>query len=109
MSCDAKIFVGDEGTDFQRTIKECIDDVETVVDLTTATLLRISFKKPNGTFVPKTATIVNPPGTDGLIRYVFVAGDLDQEGCWQWQARVEFPSGKWTTTEGVFHVYPVLA
>ncbi len=48
----------------------------------------------------------NPPGTDGLIKYTTISGDLDIGGTWKIQARVVFPTGEWKSSVDEFIVYP---
>jgi len=81
---------GDIGVDFILTIN---DQDANPVDLTLQTTLQILFKKPiSKDVLTKTATIVNSPGTDGKIRYISIANDLDESGTWIMQARVVFPT-----------------
>jgi hypothetical protein len=81
-----EVHVDDIGTDFQLTIKECIDGKIEIVNVQAATDLWILFKKGDGTFLKKIATLVTD-GTDGKIRYVSQAGDLDVAGDWEMQGR----------------------
>lgn len=89
-----QVFVGDVGTVFKATIK----DNGVVVDLSSATLKEIIFKKPDGSRLTKTALFYTD-GTDGIIVYTAVAGDLDLAGMWQWQARITVTSGGPFSTE----------
>jgi len=95
---------GDIGTTFLLTITEA--DGTTAVDVSTATKLQLIFEDPNGTSLPKTA-VLNTTGTDGKIKYVSVAGDIDVVGTWQVQGYVEFGSGTSKYYSGVteFLVY----
>lgn len=96
----ADIRVGDIGTLFQLTI---VDKVEKAVNISAATTLEIRFHKPDSTSVDKTATFSND-GTDGLIEYSTVAGDLDMAGKWRIQARIVTPVGGWRSEIEVFDV-----
>lgn len=88
----AQVHVGDIGTVFEATIK---DQDGAVVDVSTAAVRQLLFKKPDGTVVPKTATLVTS-GVDGKVKYVTgVAGDIDQPGEWFLEGYVEIGSGKW--------------
>ncbi len=78
-----KVFVGDIGTSFRATIKE--DD--TAVDISTATTKQLIFEKPDGTIITRTASFVTD-GTDGVIEYLSIAGDLDIGGDWRIQAYI---------------------
>jgi hypothetical protein len=69
-----------------------------------ATVKKIIIKKPNGDIVSKDAEFVND-GSNGLIRYKTVLGDLNQAGIYSVQAYVEtsFFAGYSTITS--FQVY----
>lgn len=83
---DTVIHVGDVGTIIRLTIVE--KDEVTPVDVSTSTLRKFYFLKPSGLKVNKTA-VFNTDGIDGKLKYVVVAGDLDEAGTWQVQAYVE--------------------
>lgn len=85
-----EIHYGDIGTEFRITIK----DDTTVVDLSTASELYLIFKKPgtSGT-VTKTASL-HTDGTDGIITYTTVEGDMDEVGTWKVQAKIVM-NGTW--------------
>lgn len=74
---------GDIGTVFKATIK----DGTSVVDVSSATTLQLFFLKPDGDIVTRTATLTGG-GTDGVIQYKTVSGDLDQVGSWVVQGNV---------------------
>ena len=85
MSCD--IFVGDVGTAFNVTIKDCATDA--IIDLSPdVTTQEITFKKPDGTVVTKAAVFLTD-GSDGVISYVSIAGDIDLGGTWKIQGKIE--------------------
>lgn len=88
---DTVIHVGDVGTIFRLTIVE--SDEVTPVNVSSATVKKIYFMKPDGTKVTKTA-VFSTDGTDGKIQYVGIAGDVDQPREWQMQGYVEMTSGK---------------
>ena len=84
------VFVGDVGT---------VIKLDTGTDLSTATVLKIKVKKPNGTTLEWTAT--QDASNPKVMTYTIQAGDLDQSGTWKLQAYVEFPSwqghGQWAS------------
>ena len=96
----ADIRVGDIGTAFRLTI---VDEVEDVVNISAATTLEIRFNKPDGTSVDQAAAF-RTDGTDGVIEYVTVSGDLDMPGKWQIQAYIVTPVGEWRSEVEVFWV-----
>ena len=95
-----EIHVGDIGTLFEATIM----DGSQVVDISGATTLQIIFLKPNGTRLEKTAAL-SGDGTDGRMRYVTVAGDLDIAGFWKMQGFVELATWEGHSPIETFQVY----
>lgn len=87
----AQIHVGDTGTSFELTIK---NEQGQIVNLATVTIddIEIIFMKPDGTTLTKTASFVTD-GTDGKVKYVTVATDLDAFGTWAIQAYVNYVAG----------------
>ena len=85
------IHVGDVGTIFRLTIVE--NDGTTVVPVQTATVKKIYFKKSDGTKLSKTALFYTD-GSDGIIQYTGLAGDISISGVWEMQGYVEMPAGK---------------
>ena len=63
-------------------------EVETGIDLSDATGVKLKVKKPSGTTVEWEGTPV-----DTKITYVTQAGDLDESGLYLIQAYVEKPTG----------------
>lgn len=103
---DTIIHVGDVGTIIRLTITE--DDDTTTVDVSTASVKKFYFAKPDGARVNKTAEF-NTTGTDGKLKYVTVAGDIDTAGKWQVQAYVEIGAAKYYSTKTTFSVQSNLA
>lgn len=100
-----KIFVGDEGTVFRARI---LDESDDVVNIGTATKLEMRFRKPGGVVVTKTASLESD-GSDGIMRYVTVAEDIDTDGAWRSQGYVEFPGNlKYSSSIYKFTVDPIL-
>lgn len=96
-----EIHVDDIGTIFTATIK---DENDTIVDVSGATTKQLIFKKPDDTILTRTASFVNT-GTDGKIKYVAVAGDLDMHGSWFLQAYVDLGSTELRSDIHKFTVY----
>ena len=84
------IYVNDIGTIFRATIKD--GGVEK--DISSATVMQIIFRDPDGVETTKTA-VFTTDGSDGKIQYTTVSGDLDLAGKWVLQGYVETPAGKW--------------
>jgi hypothetical protein len=93
MSFGSAIHVNDIGTAFNITLTD--DQLpEQPIDLTGATTLEFCFEDPDGVIKTRTPTVVNPPGTDGLLQYVTVAADLDVEGPWKLQVHYVIPTAE---------------
>ena len=103
ISCDFEIHVGDIGTIFEITLTDCED----IVDVSSANILELIFKLPDNaeTILTKTATLVTD-GTDGVISYTTIEGDLSISGKWKLQAQIGFPnSTSWKSDIASFKVY----
>jgi len=101
-TCGDDIHVGDVGTVFEVTLKDCA----ALVDLSTTTVRQIKFKKPDGTYLTVAATL-KTDGSDGIITYTSQAGDLDQVGSWEIRALITNPLGNWTSSKEKFKVQDV--
>ena len=95
-----EIHKGDIGTALTVEIQEN----EVAVPIDTAETIKIILKKPTGEVLIKDAAFVTD-GSDGQIRYVTVAGDLDCSGEWKIQGKVVMPSGTWNSEVDKFEVY----
>ena len=95
-----EIHVGDIGTSFRVTLM----DGTAVVDLQAATTLNFHFLKPDETTIVRAAALYTD-GTDGIIEYLTVLDDLDQDGRWKLQAEVVLPSGTWKSDISCFRVH----
>ena len=71
--------IGDIGT---------VIDCNMRIDLTDATLLQIGYKKPSGAAGTWTGTLY---GTE-TVRFITVAGNIDEKGEWQFQPYAEKPA-----------------
>jgi len=98
-----EIHVDDIGTEFLITIM----DGTTVVNISTATVKRFIFKKPDCSKVTKDVDF-NADGTDGQLTYTTVAGDIDSAGTWRLQALVTITAGTYYSDITNFKVYPNL-
>jgi hypothetical protein len=83
------ISINDIGTDLQITITES----GAAVDISAATALAVILKKPSGVEVTKTALLLND-GTDGVLHYTTVSGDIDETGTWSYRGRVTFSAAQ---------------
>lgn len=91
----------DIGTRFLITVKD--DGV--AVDLTTASLRQLVFRKPDDTKITRNASLIGDgSGASGVMYYDTVAGDLDQKGRYKLQGQVTIPSGTYYTDVYSFSV-----
>lgn len=95
-----EVHVNDIGTEFRITVKD--DGV--VVDVSGATTTQIIIRKPSGTVLTVSATLYTD-GSDGIIYYNAVSGDLDEVGLYKIQAKVVIGAGTFYTSVGSFKVY----
>jgi len=103
-----KVHTGDENTDFQLEIEET-DEVgdNSIVDLTTASEIKMIFTDPEGTETEVTAVRLNPPGTDGIIRYVNTSPNpvISIPGAWKYRAKITFSTGgPFSSNDTIFEV-----
>lgn len=103
-TCIREVHLDDIGTVFIITINECTNGVSTVLDISAASTMELSFKKPSGVVDIHSAVFVTD-GTDGQISYTIQSGDLDEVGEWKIQARLVFAGGTWRSDVGSFRVY----
>jgi hypothetical protein len=105
----ASIHVGDIGTELVVVI---VDENGAAVDVSNVSnTLTIYLKKPGaaGAVLTKSASL-DTTGTNGKIKWVTIAGDLDIDGLWTIQGYVQMVGGqKWCSDEGTFRVKPNLA
>lgn len=81
-----------------------IDELDAPLDLTTAQLITLRFSTPGGPSKEFPATIVNPPGTDGLAEMFTTDGHLIPFGDWDIQGFVEFSGSDTLPTKPVAFV-----
>lgn len=90
---DDLVRLGNIGTTFQATVTKVVSGSDVAVDLTTSTLVQLEFEKDNGVRSVVTATILNPPGTDGIITFKDTTGILDRIGRWKIRGIATFVNG----------------
>jgi BppU N-terminal domain len=99
-----EIRIGDKNTVIECTVK---DQTGAVVGLVTTTSKQFIFRKPDGTAVVKNAEFTTD-GSDGKIRYLTLATDLDIAGDWQLQVYVAWTTQEWRSDIQNFIVHPNL-
>ena len=90
-----KVHKGDKGTEFQLLVNDtALDDTNSVVDLTGVSVMEIIFTDPDEVESTQTASIANPPGTDGIIKFVTTdTTTINVSGFWFYRAKLTFTSG----------------
>lgn len=73
-------------------------------DLSSASVLKFIFKKPDGSFEEKNASFVTN-GKDGRIQYIVESGFFNQNGIWEIQAYIKNPAGAWHSNISSFVVW----
>ena len=87
------LHVNDVGTIFKSTI---LDEDGDVVDISSLISATISFKKPNDIKIDRTPTLYTD-GTDGILSYVTVSGDINMNGLWSLQVVANLSGGTYYT------------
>ena len=100
-----EVRLGDIGTNFDVNVKEMVCGETQVADPTTATTRQITFAKPSGATIIRTAIVTTDCVSDPILRYVTVSGDLDEVGRWSLQAYLVFPSWSGRSTIKQFTVH----
>ena len=92
---DDLVRIDDIGVVFTATVTRVVSDVDTAVDLSSSTLVQLEFEKPDGTRLDlKTATIVNSPGTDGIVTWKNTTPSIfDTVGRWKVRGIATFTNG----------------
>ena len=98
----SEIHQDDIGTRFLVTVKD--DGV--AVNLTSATLKQLNFRKPDDSVLNRTASgLGGGSESSGFMYYDTVAGDLDAVGVYKMQGKVTIPSGTFYTDIYTFKVH----
>ena len=95
---------GDIGTIFRLTI---VDSSGTAIDVSSASVKKIYFQDPSGNKSVEDASFYTD-GSDGIIQYTAVSGDIDETGNWQIQGYVETTDGKFFSEKESFAVLSTL-
>ena len=99
-TCGNEIHLYDIGTVFEVTLYEC----ENTIDISVASTKKILFRLPDGSVLEKDG-VFKTDGTDGILQYTTIEGDLIQKGTWKIQARITLPTGTWSSDTEKFKVY----
>jgi hypothetical protein len=97
----AEVHLNDVGTRFQLTLE---DGDGTAVNISTATTKEFVFRKPDGSTITRDATF-STDGSNGVLYYDTVTGDIDQAGQWKVQAYVDMTGFDGHSGEKTFVVH----
>ena len=104
MSINTDVHLNDEGTRFLITIKEGSDPV----DISSATIKELKFKRKDGTGFTVDAGF-DTDGTDGVLEYITLPDEINQIGKWSVQPYIEMPNWSGHTAKVDFRVGVILA
>jgi hypothetical protein len=92
---DNYIRTGNIGTDLIVNMTEVINNQEQARDLDNPpiTSSTIELRKPRGTIISLSSSIVNAPGTDGKIHHTDGVGIFDKRGRWQIRGVLNYAGG----------------
>jgi hypothetical protein len=99
----AEIHKDDIGTVFKLTI---VDQAGAVVDVSSDPSPEIKFRVSSQE-ITRVASFTTD-GTDGVIQYTSVSGDLTPIGNWTMQGHVDLTAGEWHTTIVPFKVLDII-
>ena len=89
--------MGDKDTDLQVVVEDTdVTGTNILVDFNAraTTLIELLVIDPDGVVTPFVASLLNPPGSDGIIHYVNIDATLfDQPGPWEFKGRITFTVG----------------
>ncbi len=97
----AEVHVDDVGTRFKLTLE---DGDGTAVNIATATVKEFVFRRPDGTTLEVDASFFTD-GSDGILYYDTVDGDINMAGQWKVQAYVLMTGFGGHSEERVFQVH----
>lgn len=98
--------VNDIGTIFRVTVNDTTSTGgSTVADISDATTITFTFKRPDGTTFSKSGSFTSD-GSDGKVQYTTVDGDLDSAGTWSLQVLIVTSGGlTHNTSVATFRVF----
>lgn len=97
---------GDKGGAFKMACKK---NDGTILDISGATALKMIFKKKDATEALVVDAVLDSDGKDGVMKYIFLDGDLSEIGDWMAQGFVRFSATEeYTSNQIKFKVGDVL-
>ena len=97
---------GDVGTPIVLTLLS--HKTNAAIDVSAAIEISFLFEKPSGDTMQKAGSFYTD-GSDGMIKYVTVEGDIDEDGKWEMEGYVVIAlTKKFFTRKTTLIVYPVI-
>lgn len=96
--------LNDSGFSIRLRIK---DNDGNIMDLSSASVKRFDFNKPDRTTMSKSASFFTD-GTDGILSYITSTAEINQLGIWEIQAYLEMGGGEFTSTIVRFKVSEII-
>lgn len=90
MAINDEIHMYDEGTELRFQVKD--NGLPKPVQMATAK--KLIMERPDGTSIVKDLSFITD-GEDGLLKYVTLSTDFNQEGHWRFQLKLTFANGLW--------------
>jgi hypothetical protein len=100
-----KIHVGDVNTDIQITCQNTsTSDTNSAIDFSSDTgTYEIIVIDPDENETTNTASLLNSPGTDGIVHFLVASASLfDEAGIWGFKAKITFDDGGIFTTNTIY-------
>ena len=94
----------DVGVDIRLQVK---NDDGNIVDISTAAIKEYQFIKPDRNTYKVNADFVTD-GKDGLLSYITVIDEINQEGLWELQLYIVFNAGSFHSTKIRFRVESII-
>ena len=92
VSFNDRIRLNQLGTIITINMTQVQNNADVAIDLTTASLAQIDFKRPDNTITTVSANIL-APATAGVIRYTDNTGIFTLRGRWQVRGKITFVNG----------------
>lgn len=84
-----------------------VDPDGNVINISAASAITFHFQKPDGSVLSVTGAL-DTDGTDGKVKYVTQAGNIDQVGTWQYQVYVTLADGPLHSEKAKFKVQDII-
>lgn len=95
--------------DYGASLRVRLSDTSgSLIDLSSSAARQFYIKRPDGTILIVTATLYTN-GTDGVLAYTTVSGDINQTGIYELEARVTFSGSEFRSSKIRFRVAEIIS